>query len=93
MLNPETHPNLGIFKLGAFWHSDEARMALQAVSDFLRYSLALVDDDNSRSLRNNLVTKLEAAGVALSIMSEDYTNELEKLRHEGIDFTFLLDDD
>jgi len=68
-------------------------MALQAVSDFLRYSLALVDDDNSRSLRNNLVTKLEAAGVALSIMSEDYTNELEKLRHEGIDFTFLLDDD
>lgn len=92
-LNPEAHPNLGIFKLGSFWQSYEARMALQAVSEFLKYVLSLVEDEHRRNVRNNLVSKFEAGGIAIPAMTEDYAYELEKLKHAGIDFTFLIENE
>ena len=91
-LRPDSHQNLGIFKLAFAWGADDALQCLRAVSSFLEYVLSHHEKVGADSVRRSLVSEIGIEDVSTSAMFGPYRSELGRLLDVGVDFTILLDE-
>ena len=85
----DTWPSLKIPKYSLVWNSDAAANALKALASF--YSCVLVDKlkTSDEELVEILLSRFEFAHLLMPGVHEEYATEINALKDDGIDFSFL----
>ncbi len=82
-------PSLQIPKYSVLWDASSSRASLLAIADFYRHVLVDKLQASDEVITRTLLSRFEFSNVLMPAVFNEYKEELDRLKAEGIDFSFL----
>lgn len=82
-------PALRIPKYSVLWDASSSKITLSAVVDFYRHVLVDKLQATDELITKTLLSRFEFSNVLMPAIFDEYKTELDRLKQDGIDFSFL----